>query len=88
MASAPKRRRTPAGTAVLEFRLHVAASPSDAAVPECTIAVVVLGDESASGLAEGSEVQVEGALAERRWNGPGGVRQSRFEVLARVIRVM
>jgi hypothetical protein len=73
---------------VLEFRLHVPASPSDPAVPECTIPVVVLGDESVGMLSEGAEVEVDGALAQRRWRGPGGVRQSRYEMLARAIRVM
>jgi len=86
--SAPRRRRTPAGTAVLEFRLRVPASPTDPAVPESTIAVVVLGDESVGALEEGAAVEVDGSLAERRWRGPGGVRQSRYEMLARAVRVM
>ena len=73
---------------MLEFRLHVPASPSDPAVPECTIAVVVLGDESVEALEEGAAVEVDGSLAERRWRGPGGVRQSKYEMLARAIRVM
>jgi single-stranded DNA-binding protein len=52
------------------------------------LAVVVLGDAAATGLAEGNEVEVEGSLAERRWRGSGGVQQSRYEILARTIRVM
>jgi hypothetical protein len=63
-------------------------SPSDPAVPGCLVSVVVLGDDAAAGLTEGNEVEVEGSLAERRWRGPGGVQQSRYEILARTIRVM
>ena len=84
----PRTRRTPAGTAVLEFRLRVPPSPSDPAVSGCLVSVVVLGDDAATALAEGNEVEVEGSLAERRWRGPGGVQQSRYEILARTIRVM
>jgi single-stranded DNA-binding protein len=81
-------RRTPAGTAVLEFRLRVPASPNDPVVSGCLVSVVVFGDQAATGVAEGSEVEVEGSLTERRWRGPGGVQQSRYEILARAIRVM
>ena len=88
MTSVPRTRRTPAGTAVLEFRLLVPPSPSDPAVSGCSVAVVVLGDAAATGLAEGNEVEVEGSLAERRWRGSGGVQQSRYEILARTIREM
>ena len=72
---------------MLTFRLRVAPSPEDAAVAGCMIPVVVLGDASPS-LVEGSSVEVEGALTERRWKGPGGVRQSHFEILARMARVL
>jgi len=68
--------------------LRVPPSPSDPAVSGCLLPVVVLGDTAVTGVAEGSEVEVEGSLAERRWRGPGGVQQSRYEILARVIRVM
>jgi hypothetical protein len=72
---------------VVTFRLRVAPSPDDAAAVGCTIPVVVLGDVNLS-LAKGSSVEIEGALAERRWKGPGGIRQSHFEILARMARVL
>ena len=87
VASEPKRRRTPAGTPVLTFRLRVEASPSDPAVAGCVIPIVVFGDV-ASSIVEGAIVEIAGSLTERRSKSPGSVRQSRFEILARTARVL
>jgi hypothetical protein len=55
----------------------------------CDVAVVCLGREAVTdGIAVGREIEIVGALTERRWKGRGGVRQSRFEILARTIRVL
>jgi len=87
--AAPERRRTPAGTPVAVFRLRVPASPDEAAVSGCVIPVVAFGEHAALvEVEEGREVEVEGSLTERRWRGPGGVRQSRFEILARTVRLL
>jgi single-stranded DNA-binding protein len=89
IASAPERRRTPAGTAVVFFRLRVEPSPDDPAVAGCLVPVVCLGNEAVHGeLGEGREAVVEGSLTERRWRGAGGSARSRFEILARIVRVM
>jgi hypothetical protein len=37
---------------------------------------------------EGTAVEIVGSLTERRWRGPGAVRQSRFEILASTVRVL
>jgi single-stranded DNA-binding protein len=71
------------------FRLRVPPSPDEAVVSGCVVPVVAFGAQAASPeITEGREVEVEGALTERRWRGPGGVRQSRFEILARAVRVL
>jgi primosomal replication protein N len=89
VASVPERRRTPAGTPVLQFRLQVEPSPHDPAVAGCLVTIVALGeDAAASSVVEGSVVEIVGSLTERRWRGPGAVRQSRFEILARTVRVL
>jgi single-stranded DNA-binding protein len=83
------RRRTPAGSAVVTFRLRVEPSPADPAVSGCVVPVVVLGgNASESALDEGDVVEIEGSLTERRWKSAGGVRQSHFEILARRVRVL
>jgi len=83
------RRRTPAGSAVVSFRLRVEPSPVDSAVCGCVVPVVVLGDGATeTAFAEGAVVEVEGSLTERRWKSAAGTRQSHFEVLARRIRVL
>jgi len=64
-------------------------NPDEAAVSGCVVPVVAFGEQAASAdVAEGREVEVEGALTERRWRGAGGVSQSRFEILARAVRVL
>ncbi|MGH7857799.1 MAG: single-stranded DNA-binding protein [Candidatus Binatia bacterium] len=84
----PERRVTPAGTPVLSFRLRVEADPENPAVAACEIPVVVLGErDETRNLAAGGEVLVEGALTERRWK-RGGTAQSRYEVVAAVVRLM
>jgi primosomal replication protein N len=89
VASSPSRRRTPAGTPVVFFRLRVEPSPEDPAVCGCLVPVVALGETAgAATVAEGVAVAVEGALTERRWRGAGGVGRSRFEILARSVRVL
>jgi len=89
VASVPERRRTPAGTPVLQFRLLVDPSPHDPAVTGCLVTVVAFGEDAAAPpVAEGSVVEIVGSLTERRWRGPGAVRQSRFEILARTVRVL
>lgn len=85
--SAPVRRRTPAGTPVVLFRLRVEPSPDDAAVCGCVVAVVALGERVAE-LTQGATVEVDGALTERHWKGTGGIRQSHFEILARSVSVL
>ena len=85
----PERRTTPAGTPVLQFRLQVEPSPHDPAVPGCLLTVVALGESAAAtDVVEGSAVEIVGSLTERRWRGPGAVRQSRFEIVARSVRVL
>jgi primosomal replication protein N len=89
VASAPARRRTPAGSAVVSFGLRVEPSPTDPAGGGCRVPVVVLGgaaDETT--VAEGDMVEIDGALTERRWKTAGGARQSHFEILARKLRVL
>jgi primosomal replication protein N len=89
VASAPARRNTPAGTPVLLFRLRVEPSPEDPAVSGCLIPVVAFGEGATiARLAEGLTVEVTGSLTERRWRGAGDVRQSRYEILARSVRVL
>lgn len=89
IASRLDRRRTPAGTPVVTFRLQVPPSTAEPALTGCMISVVGFGESVVPpSLEEGSEVEVEGALTERRWRGAGGVRQSRFEILARMVRVL
>jgi primosomal replication protein N len=89
VASVPERRRTPAGTPVLQFRLQVEPSPHDPAVTGCLVTVVAFGEGAAAPpVVEGSAVEIVGSLTERRWRGPGAVRQSRFEILARTVRVL
>ena len=89
VASAPERRRTPAGTPVLQFRLRVEPSPHDPAVAGCLVTVVALGEGAvAPEVTEGSAVEITGSLTERRGRGPGALRQSRFEILARSVRVL
>ena len=71
------------------FRLRVPPSPDEAAVSGCVVPVVAFGEQGVSAeVGEGREVEVEGALTERRWRGAGGSRQSRFEILARTVRVL
>jgi single-stranded DNA-binding protein len=71
------------------FRLRVPPSPDEAVVSGCVVPVVAFGEHATSlEIAEGREVEVEGALTERRWRGAGGIRQSRFEILARTVRVL
>ncbi len=53
----------------------------------CSIPVVLLGASDPS-IVEGSEVEVEGALTERRWEARGGTRKNHFEILARMARVL
>jgi len=48
VASAPERRRTPAGTPVLQFRLLVEPSPHDPAVTGCLVTVVAFGEDAAA----------------------------------------
>lgn len=81
------RRRTPAGTPVVLFRLRVEPSPDDPAVRGYVVPVAALGERVAE-LAEGDRVEVDGALTERRWKGSGGIRQSHFEILARSVTVL
>ena len=89
IVAAPERRHTPADTPVAVFRLRVPPSPDEAAVSGCVVPVVAFGEEAASvEAAEGQEVEIEGALTERRWRGASGVRQSRFEILARTVRLL
>jgi primosomal replication protein N len=89
VASSPERRRTPAGTPVVSFRLRVEPDPENAADPGCLVPVVWLGEAAArADFGEGAEVEVTGGLTERRWKGAGGVRQSRFEILAGMVRVL
>lgn len=89
VASAVDRRATPAGTPVASFRLKVDADPEDEAVPACTIRVVVLSRQgSLASFEKGARVEVGGALAERRLKGPGGTSESRYEILARELRVI
>ena len=89
VASSPTRRRTPAGSAVVLFRLRVEPSPTDPAVSGCVVPVVLLGGAGPEdGLAEGDAVEVEGSLTERRWKNAAGARQSHFEILARKVRVL
>jgi primosomal replication protein N len=89
VASAPERRCTPAGTPVLQFRLQVEPSPHDPAVSGCLVTVVALGEGAISPeLVQGSAVEIVGSLTERRWRGPGAALQSRFEILARSVRVL
>ena len=63
-------------------------SPDEPAVSGCVMPVVVFGEHTVAEVTEGREVEVEGALTERRWRGAGGSRQSRFEILARTVRVL
>ena len=73
----------------MSFRLRVAPSPTDPAVAGCVVPVVVLGagaDQAA--FDDGSVVEIEGALTERRWKTAGGARQSHFEILARKLTVL
>ena len=89
VASTPTRRRTPAGSAVVTFRLRVEPSPADPAVSGCVVPVVVLGEGAiVAALEEGNVVEVEGSLTERRWKNAAGARQSHFEILARNVRVL
>jgi primosomal replication protein N len=81
VASVPERRSTPAGTPILQFRLQVEPSPHDPAIAGCKSA-------ASPEVVEGSTVEVVGSLTERRWRGPGAVRQSRFEILARSVRLL
>ena len=69
--------------------MRVPPSPDEVAVSGCLVSVVVLGDVSVGPeVNEGREVEIEGALTERRWRGAGGARQSRFEILAHTLRVL
>jgi primosomal replication protein N len=89
VASAPARRRTPAGSAVVSFGLRVEPSPTDSAIGSCRVPVVVLGAAvEEKTVVEGDVVEIEGSLTERRWKSPGGARQSHFEILARKLRVL
>jgi hypothetical protein len=73
----------------LQFRLQVEPSPRDPAVTGCLVTIVALGEgAAASPVVEGSVVEIVGSLTERRWRGPGAVRQSRFEILASTVRVL
>jgi single-stranded DNA-binding protein len=36
----------------------------------------------------GTHALVEGSLVQRRWQGPGGISQSKYEVIAQVVRVI
>jgi single-stranded DNA-binding protein len=85
IVSEPRRSRTPAGTAVVSFRVRVEAEPEVTGASGCTIAVVSLGEPTGE-LANGSEVAIEGKLAERRWTTQSGLKQSRLELLALAIR--
>jgi hypothetical protein len=69
--------------------LQVEPSPHDPAIAGCLLTIVALGEHAAAPeVVEGSMVEVVGSLTERRWRGPGAVRQSRFEILARSVRVL
>lgn len=89
VVSVPTRRRTPAGTPVTLFRLHVEPSPEDPAVSACTVPVVALGEAAEiMEITQSATVCVEGALTERRWKAVGGAQHSRFEILARRVSVL
>jgi hypothetical protein len=88
VASAPKRRTTPAGTPVAFFRLRVEPDPDDPAVGALEGSITLLGVAAADpGLREGVPALVRGAVVERRWRGPGGTANRRFEILAREIEL-
>jgi len=58
-------------------------------VSGCLVPVVVLGEGAmVPELFEGQGVEVEGSLAERRWRRAAGTAESRFEILARSVRVL
>ena len=84
--SEPRRSRTPAGSAVVSFRIRVEPEPEVTGASGCTIAVVSLGETAGMGLASGTPVAIEGKLAERRWTTQSGLKQSRLELLAISIR--
>lgn len=89
VASPPDRRNTPAGNQLLSFRLKVEADPAEPATAGCMIPIVLVGADARSiPVEQGQEVVIEGALTERRWTGPGGSRQSRFEIVARKVAVI
>ena len=86
IVSEPRRSRTPAGTAVVSFRVRIDAEPEVTGASGCTIAVVSLGETAGAELANGTSVAIEGKLAERRWTTQSGLKQSRLELLALSIR--
>ena len=71
------------------FRLRIDPSPDDPAIAGCLVPVVCFGEGAVVGaLDEGREAVIEGSLTERRWKETGGAARSRFEILARTVRVM
>ena len=73
---------------MLSFRLRVEADPDDSAVAACDIHVVSLGEPARVQITVGTEVLVVGALTQRQWKAPSGAQKSRFEILARTVRVL
>jgi single-strand DNA-binding protein len=90
----PELRFTPAGTAVCEFPIGV---PYHYRVQEetrkeiCFVDVVAFGkraEQCKEHLHRGSDVLIEGCLAQRRWEGPDGRRMSKYEILLQGIQFL
>jgi single-strand DNA-binding protein len=90
----PELRFTPAGTAVCEFPIGVPYHHriQDETKKEiCFVDVVAFGkraEQCKEHLHRGSDVLVEGCLAQRRWEGPDGRRMSKYEVLVQGIQFL
>jgi len=86
----PELRRTPRGTAVCTFSLLVPGeSQGEGKGEDVSIDVAVfsaLAERCHETLSTGTQVLVEGSLVQRRWQGPGGISQSKYEVIAQVVR--
>ncbi|MBI3301568.1 MAG: single-stranded DNA-binding protein [Deltaproteobacteria bacterium] len=94
LSRSPELRRSPRGTAVCSFSLTVPGAQATGRgekAEDLLVDVVVYGalaEHCHAALGLDTPVLVEGALVQRRWQGVGGISQSKYEVVAQTVRAI
>jgi single-strand DNA-binding protein len=90
----PDLRYTPTGTPICEFPLavqHRYRVGDESKEEVCFIDIVVFGkagEHSKNYLQKGSQVLVDGRLAQRRWDSPEGKQKSKYEIVANTVQFL